>query len=77
MQGRKTALIVRVDHGTSHLLLSELGVLSSSLDVCYAMCWRSSMGCNPTRSDWLYSPNPNPATVVRACSLFSRATAKS
>jgi len=51
MQGRKTALIVQMDYGPSHLLLSELGFLSLSLDVYYAMCWHLSMGCNPT---WSY-----------------------
>jgi len=50
MQAHKTALIVRMDRGTSHLFLSELGFLGLSLDVCYAVCWRFSMGCNPTWS---------------------------
>jgi hypothetical protein len=76
MQGRKTALIVRMDHGTSHLLLSEPGFLGLSLDVRYAMCWRFSMGCNPTWSCWMYSPNPDPAAVVGACTLISRSTVK-
>jgi len=60
MRGRKTARIVRMDHGTSHLFLSELGSLGLSLDVCYIMCRRLSMGCNPTRDHSMYREKRDP-----------------